>query len=151
MKNRGKLYIIPDENQIMEEEFMREVRKDHLDGMREFSDKYQLGYNFVDAAYQEAPCILASLGHMVVKTDDEANLVVCYIPLIVTDRQNMWIHNHEDLLQQNQFIGAFLIKEKANHKELETVNGLEPLIKVCDKRNLFYEKKEVEENARKKI
>jgi len=151
MKNRGKIYIIPDENQIIEEEFMREIVKNHLDGIREFSEKYQLGYNFTDDSYQEAPCILASLGHMVVKTSDDASLVVCYIPRVVTDRQNMWIHNHESLLQQNKFVGSFLIKEKANYKELDSINGLDQLIRVCDKRNLFYEKKEVDENARKKI
>lgn len=46
MSKRGKLYIIPDENQIIEEEFSRYVSKEHLEGLIEFSDKYKLGYDF---------------------------------------------------------------------------------------------------------
>lgn len=151
MSKRGKLFIIPNENEFGDEIFKIEVTKDHLTGINEFCSLHKLNYQFKDDDYQEAPCLLALQGHLVVKTEEESKIAICYIPKIVTDNQNIWIHNEYFELQNYSIVAAYLIGPENDYKNPRHKNGLDEIIKVCDKRNLFYEKKEVEENVGKKI
>lgn len=151
MVKRGKLYIIPDENQILESEFYREVSKDHVDGMIEFIKNHNLNINLPVDDAQTASCMLANAGHLVVKTEDTAGLAIVYIPKMVTDRQNMWIHSHESELFANNYIGAFAIDKENDYQSLKKESGLHNIIRLCDRRNLFYEKKEDDKNVGKKI
>lgn len=78
-------------------------------------------------------------------------MVVVYIPKVVTDRQNIWIHSHEPFFNQHNYVGAFVIQKENDPEDVKTEKGLDNIIRICDRRNLFYEKKEVDNNARKKI
>lgn len=151
MLKKGSVYIIPDENKILEEEFYHEVIKDHLEAFVKFSKKYKLGYEFSEEDSQLAPFIIASEGHLVIKTEDDSGLIVCYIPIVVTDRQNNWIHSNSNKFEKYTFIGGFGLNSDANHDESLRIKGLDNIMRVCDKRNINYEKKEVDNYVGKKV
>lgn len=151
MNARGKVYIVPNDTTQKKDVFYREIMQDHLVGMNDFCVSYQLPYQFEAGAYQMAPCFLASQGHLVVKTEESLKIAVCYIPKSITDSQDYWIHNMYEELKKYVSVGAYLIDQEDDIKNLRHKNGLDEIIKVCDRRNLFYKKKEDEENVRKKI
>ena len=92
VNNRGKVIIIPNEEQILQETFIRDVKlgESHTKYLQEFSDIYSLGYSFKLDDYQTAPCQIAEEGHSILKSEDSVSLMVLYIPLIVSNRQYNW-------------------------------------------------------------
>lgn len=151
MARKGSVYIIPDENKILEEEFYYEVVKEHLEAFIDFSKKYKLNYNFTESDTQIAPFVIASEGNLVVKIEEESGIIVYYIPEIVTDRQNNWIHTNINKFQKYAFIGDFILNNNNNFEEAQRVKGIENIVKICDKRNINYEKKEDDNYVGKKI
>lgn len=148
---RGCVYIIPDENQILDDCFYREIEKSHLSAIKEFSYYYNLEYEFGKDEYHEAPCMLALDGHLVVKIENTCSNVILYIPEVVTDRQNIWLHNQrENFLNYSTIAGFKLNKEDGIYNAKEML-GLDNIIREADRRNIIYGKRKEEENARKKI
>lgn len=148
---RGSVYIIPDENQILDDCFYKEIEKSHLSAIKEFSDYYHLGYKFGDDEYHEAPCILALDGHLVVKIENSCSNALIYIPEVVTDRQNIWLHNERENLLKFSIIGGFKLNKADGIDNLEGIMGLDNIIKEADRRNIIYNKRKDEEDVRKKI
>lgn len=136
MRMRGKLYIIPDENQILQEVFYRDVQKDHLKAIQEFSDQFKLGYHFQADEYQEAPCMVALDGHLLVKTEENASLAVCYLPERVTDRQNIWLYEHRLEFSQYRMVGGYKLSSGTGKSNIETVHGIDELLVEANKRNM---------------
>lgn len=151
MGKRGSIYIIPDENKILEDVFYYEIEKDHLEGFIEFSDKYKLNYNFTIDDSVTAPYIVAQDGHLVIKIEESSGLVCCYIPKIVTDRQDNWIHKNSYKFEKYKIIGGFGLRDESSKEKPIEIEGLDKIIRTCDKRNMLYEKKEVDKYVRKKI
>jgi sugar phosphate isomerase/epimerase len=147
----GSIYIIPDEEKILQEEFHRKVISNHLDCLKEFSDTYKLGYKFRIEEYQDAPCFIARDGHLVIKEVNDSGLVVCYLPINITDRQITWMQDHKQFIENHKLIGAFLIDDMKNPTNSNHVTGFENVMKEVVKRNMLYNRKEVDENVRKKI
>ncbi|MDE5587241.1 MAG: hypothetical protein K2I72_02590 [Bacilli bacterium] len=79
MNHRGRLIVIPDEEQILQEIFERQVKQgeSHTKYLQEFSDIFELGYHFEEDDYQKAPCDIAAAGHMVIKIEEDVSLVIC--------------------------------------------------------------------------
>ena len=86
MIERGKVTIVPDENQILLDEYTKEIKKNHLEAFIDFSNKFKLGYNFTSDDYQYAPEQLARDGHLILKTIDDQKTAIFYIPEVVTNR-----------------------------------------------------------------
>ncbi|HBA37721.1 MAG TPA: hypothetical protein DCY94_03275 [Firmicutes bacterium] len=145
---KGSVYIIPDENKILEDEFYQEVKKDHIEAFIAFSDKYKLDYNFTSEDSTTAPYVVAKDGHLVVKIEEDSGLVVCYIPKVVTDRQANWIHANSEKITKYTLVGGFGLKEAANGNDAVRIKGLDNIIRACDIRNMYYEKKEVDKYVR---
>lgn len=89
MNDRGTLWIIPDEKQIIQPLFKRRVGEgiSHTNEMKVFVDTYNIDLNFKESDYHEAPCMIAGSGHLVIKSDDDVSQLIFYIPELVTDRQ----------------------------------------------------------------
>lgn len=147
----GKLYVIPDENKILEECFKREVIKEHLSALQEFSDKYSLGYSFMSDDYQQAPCMLALDGNLIVKTEEETSLAVCYLPEIVTDRQAMWLSTNENLLSNYSMVGGYKVDKENDSPSFGKMHGIDEIIKESNRRNLYYNRGKEDSNVGKKI
>lgn len=143
MNNRGKLWIIPNEEEILQEVFNRNVEegKSHTTRIQEFSDVYNLGFKFNEEDYQTAPCEIANLGHMVIKSEDEVSLVVCYLPKKITDRQYNWLYQNKEMLSRYIQVSAeslqMVNEDGACWKKL---HGVEEIIFEAGKKNLMTEK-----------
>lgn len=146
MKN--SLYIIS--NDKLNDTFYKEVMN-HLDGMKEFMTKHGIKYDLSEDDYQETPVALARDGHLVVKFEETSNIVVFYIPRVVNDEQNKWLYYNMNKFANRNIIGGFVISHDETEDKLDEVTGLDKIIRIMNKRNMLYEKKEDEENARKKI
>lgn len=148
MGMKGSVYIIPNENKILEDEFYQEVIKDHIEAFNAFSDKYKLDYNFTSEDSTTAPYVVAKDGHLVVKIEEDSGLVVCYIPKVVTDRQANWIHANSERIAKYTLVGGFGLKAEVNGKDAVKIKGIDNIIRACDIRNIYYEKKEVDNYVR---
>ena len=73
---RGSVIIIPSEEKIEDDYFEEYIDMNHLEGFQKFSDKYNLGFKFVDYDYQEAPIRIAKDGHLVVKTIKDMDVAI---------------------------------------------------------------------------
>lgn len=138
MNNRGKLWIIPNEDEILQESFERNVEsgKSHTYRMQEFSDIYQLGFKFSEDDYQEAPCEIAALGHLVVKSEDEVSLVICYLPERITDRQCNWLYDNQNMLSKYMQVNGYSL----NDNEWNKIHGIDQIMMDAAKKNLLNEK-----------
>lgn len=131
MNNRGKVWIIPDEGQIIQPLFERDVAlgENHTKKIQEFSDMYQLGFQFKPDDYQEAPCQIAELGHLVVKSEDPSGLVIFYLPETITDRELEWFYQNEMMLSRYNVIGAYNLQKTDGEVKWENFYGVDKIKK----------------------
>lgn len=141
MNNRGMLWVIPNEEDIIQEEFKREAvgTQSHMNYLQEFSDTYMLGFDFKEEDYQTAPCEIAALGHMVVKSEDNSQTIIFYLPSIVTDRQYNWLYNKKEELNKYIQSGAFSLNFETN--EWNQIKGIENIMIEATRKNLKKEDK----------
>lgn len=148
MIERGKVTIVPDENQILLDEYTKEIKKTHLEAFIDFSNKFKLGYNFTRDDYQYAPEQLARDGHLILKTIEDQKTAIFYIPKVVTNRQIEWFEYNKFELLHNDLIGAFSIN--SDKEKSEQIYGLSEINKEIRRKNILY-RKEVENHVGKKI
>lgn len=139
---RGSIYIVLNENKILGGCFHRDVEKGHLDGIKDFVEYYKLDYNFSNDDSFEAPCILASDGHLVIETDNDFSSVIFYIPSEITDGQNIWFYDNEYLFVDYQYIGGYRVECLDNGYKTEEIRGLGNIVKEINHGNLIYNRKE---------
>lgn len=120
--------------------FSREVISGHLEGIQEFCDIYQLDYHFNKDEYQEAPCILAKDGHVVVKTVDRSGILICYLPEVITDNQNMWFYENNHFFPNYSIIGGFQIRLSDEEYVVEELHSMNLVMKQVNRGNLLYHK-----------
>ena len=145
---RGSIYIIPDEKKILDDCFYRDVFKGHLLAIKEFSDFYRLNYDFANDDSFEAPCILASDGHLVIEIDNDFSSIIFYIPEVVDDRQNIWVCNKRDSFINYKFIGGYKVKRTNDGFRTKEIKGLNNIIKEINYGNVFYNRKESDRHVR---
>lgn len=138
MINRGKLWIIPNEEEIIQNVFVQNIEsgKSHTQCIQEFSDIYQLDFKFGEEDYQTAPCVIASSGHMVIKSEDEVSLVICYLPEKVTDRQYNWLYQNKNMLDKYIQVNGFSLY----NARLQKIHGTDQIMIEARKKNLLKEK-----------
>ena len=142
MNNRGKVIIIPNEEQILQETFIRDVKlgESHTKYLQEFSDIYSLGYSFKLDDYQTAPCQIAEEGHLILKSEDSVSLMVLYLPLIVSNRQYNWLYQNLDKLEKYTQINAYSLQNVENKMCWSIVHGLKNIMLESSKKNLLKRK-----------
>jgi hypothetical protein len=137
--NRGKVVIIPDEEQILSDKFEFDVmdEKGHVKAYQEFSDKYKLGFSFSLDDSQQASLSIASIGHFTYKVEDNASLLVFYLPQDITERQLTHFQNNFFDFSKYKMIGAYSLIEVDNRivsKEVEGLNNInQEMIKKYNK------------------
>lgn len=140
----GDLYIIPNDELMVQKCFYKKVVSSHLVGIKEFVEQNQLEYEFKEDDSQEAPCILASDGHLVIKTIDSVGFLVCYLPEYVTDNQIMWVYENSNLFKKYSRFGCFQIKKLDNSYETEKIHGVDDIIQQINRNNILYHRKKQE-------
>lgn len=147
---KGSVYIIPNDN-ILEDSFFCEVIKEHLEGFQAFADRYQLGYHFIPTDYQDAPCLLALDGHLVVRIEEQSSSMIFYIPSEVSDRQIMWLQQHRDMTLNYTTVGGYSLDKSKDNKIDGILYGIDSIIQKASFNNIFYNKRKGEQNVGKKV
>ena len=142
MNSRGKVWIIPDEGQIIQPLFERDVQmgEEHVNKFQEFSDSYQLGFHFERDEYQEAPCRIAELGHMIVNSENSLGIIVFYLPEVITDRELEWFYQNEMMFERYSIIAAYTLRvENDKYNWEERIYGVDKIKREIN-RKYFQEK-----------
>ena len=132
MFKRGIVYIIPDENKIIEECYSESIQSSHLPAIQNFCDKYKLGYHFRKEQYQDAPYFMAIDGHFVIKTLEDESVVFFYIPKFVTERQLMWFYHNKYKFEKYGLVSACTVSGDKDNVQIEEFNGLDNVWKTLN-------------------
>lgn len=138
MNYRGHLWIIPDENQILQSLYERKVNMglSHTYAIQEFSNLYKLGFEFSESDYQVAPYEITKLGHLVVKSEDYSSVLVFYLPTTITDRQLEWFYANKLELSKYNLIAAYSLEKGLDTEEWVEIQGLDQIQARMNKKNL---------------
>ena len=140
MNKCGKLWIIPDEDKILQEIYEQDVQKDktHTYYIQEFSNIYQLGFDFKEEDYQSAPCEITTLGHLVIKSEDEVSLIVCYLPERITDRQYNWLYQNRELFDKYIQVNGYSLQTVDDDGTCwKKVHGMEEIMIEVRRKNMI--------------
>ena len=135
MLNRGKLWIVPNEEEIIQPLFFEDLygEEGHLKGIQDFSDKFDLGFNFTLNDTQQAPIDIAERGHLVIKSDEDNKLLFFYIPKKVSDRQLEYFNDNEiNYSNTYKVIGSFSLEDEG----IEVIRGLMGIRKELTRKNI---------------
>ena len=140
---RGKVVIIPDEGQIIKDEFAQDILDDeyHVKGYQKFSDDNNLGLNFRDDESHRAGLSIAELGHFNYKTEDDIGVIAFYLPSKVTGRQLEYFESHILDFGQYTTIGAYVFRRVDAAVYTDEIYGLEAIRSQMVKRNMKDEEK----------
>ena len=137
----GDLYVIPNDELTMQKCFYKKAVSDNSVGIKEFIEQNQLYYQFKEDDSKEVPCILASDGHLVIKTVDSVGFLLCYLPEYMTDNQIMWVYENNDLFKKYSMFCCFQIKKIDNSYEMEKINKVDDIIRQMNLNNIKYHRK----------
>ena len=142
---RGKVVIIPDERQILADSFGRDVfyGEDHIEVYQEFSDKYQLGYSFSKDDSQYASLEIARLGHFSYKTENDARIIIFYLPKEITDQQLNFFETHQYEFCSWNMIGAYSLSEDNNEQGVIPLKGLSTILQKKKKKNQLFRSNQI--------
>ncbi len=115
--------------------------ENHLKYIREFVDTYNLSYSFSDDDSNEAPALLAKDGFLVVKTSwDYMNIVVFYVPELITDNQKSWLDTNLDSFKNYEYLGFNNYSLVDDEVIEERIEDLEKEVVEINKRYLNFRK-----------
>ena len=140
---RGKVVIIPDEEQILEDKFEQDILDGefHVKAYQNFSDKHKLGLKFRDDESHGAGLSIAELGHFNYKTEDDIGVIAFYLPSKVTDRQLEYFESHMLDFEEYTTIGAYIFRRVDDAVYTDEIYGLEAIRSQMVKRNMKDEEK----------
>lgn len=133
---RGKVVIVPDERQILADSFSEDIpyALDHAMAYQDFSDKYNLGLNLSNDSSQAASLQVTQLGHFSYKTEDNSNIIIFYLPEVITDQQMGYFDNHRMDFMKYDLIGAFSLNGE-EQESIQKLHGLAEIRKVMRDKN----------------
>ncbi len=114
----GCLYIIPNENILETDIFYRKLKsgEKHLPYIQEFCDENNLDYHFTISDSNIAPKVIASDGHLVVKTSkDFMTFSIVYLPDAITNMQKWWLDVNLSMLKDADYLGFSAYNKKDNN------------------------------------
>ena len=121
INKRGDLWIIPFFNESV---FHRDILngQDHTEAIIEFVRLNQLPLQIKADDYHDGPCLLASMGYMIVKSEINSSLLIFYIPSVITENQKDWFLDHRYLSIEYSKIGGYNLKQT-----WEPIHGFEAI------------------------
>ena len=137
MNKRGSVIIISSDDNV--EIFQKEIPigKEHIDAIREYDQKYNLGYNFKDDDYHFAPCTLSIDGHLIIKTEYFMKQLLVYLPEVVSDRQLNYLKANQSKYQNEYlFTGGYYL----NNGEFYRMHAVGEIIVNAEIKNIEHHK-----------
>ena len=144
----GRVIIVPDEEQMEDNVFEKIIvgNENHVDRYQDFSDKYNLGYEFSDNDSYIAPLTMASIGHFCYNTAESINTILMYIPEVVTERQYNYFVNNREMILNYVDKKATAVKDRDGNLVIETLDDFDLIEKEVNKRYGKY-KRSKEDNG----
>lgn len=142
MNKRGSLWIVPDENQILQPVFFRKIENgiSHTSEIRNFVNIYEMGLEIDETDYHEGPCTVAKLGNLVIKSDDDVSQLIFYIPEKITNNQIQFILNNQFLFSKYQVVGGYSLKHLDDNGVVwKKIHGLNEITMECNLKNIKYQ------------
>lgn len=85
---------------------------------------------------------MAHEGHVVIKTVDDAGMMICYLPELVTDNQNMWFYEHMNFFNQYSSVNGFqIVSVDDDTYRGDKLHGLDAIMREINQRNILSSKK----------
>lgn len=142
----GRVIIVPDEEEIDDDLFEGVIvgNEIHVDRYQDFSDKYHLGYNFIENDSYMAPLTMASLGHFCYNTAESISNILMYIPEVVTKRQYNYFVNNKEMILKYVDKKATAVKNRDGNLIIEAFDDFDLIEKEVNKRYEEYKKKSEE-------
>lgn len=139
----GRVIIVPDEEQIKDDLFEGIIvgNKNHVDRYQDFSNKYNLGYDFSENDSYIAPLTMASLGHFCYNTAESISNILMYIPEVVTKRQYDYFVNNREMILKYVDKKATAVKKRDGNLIIEALDDFDLIEKEVNKRYEEYKKK----------
>lgn len=139
----GRVIIVPDEEQIKDDLFEGIIvgNKNHVDRYQDFSNKYNLGYDFSENDSYIAPLTMASLGHFCYNTAESISNILMYIPEVVTKRQYDYFVNNREMILKYVDKKATAVKKIDGNLVTEELDDLDLIEKEVKNRYEEYKKK----------
>lgn len=139
----GRVIIVPDEEQIKDDLFEGIIvgNKNHVDRYQDFSNKYNLGYDFSENDSYIAPLTMASLGHFCYNTAESISSILMYIPEVVTKRQYDYFVNNREMILKYVDKKATAVKKRDGNLVTEELDDLDLIEKEVKNRFEEYKKK----------
>ena len=139
----GRVIIVPDEEQIKDDLFEGIIvgNKNHVDRYQDFSNKYNLGYDFSENDSYIAPLTMASLGHFCYNTAESISNILMYIPEVVTKRQYDYFVNNREMILKYVDKKATAVKKRDGNLVTEELDDLDLIEKEVKNRFEEYKKK----------
>lgn len=140
MNERGTLWIVPDENKIMQPLFKEQVDDgiSHTTHMIEFIRKYGLDLDVKETDYHEGPCMIAEDGHLVIKSTDDVSQLIFYIPDVITNRQIEFVCENQFMFSNYQLIGGYTLRYLDGEIVWKTLHGMNEIMLEINKKNMAY-------------
>lgn len=132
----GRVIIVPDEEQMEDNVFEKIIvgNENHVDRYQDFSDKYNLGYEFSDNDSYIAPLTMASIGHFCYNTAESISNILMYIPEVVTKRQYNYFVNNREMILKYIDKKATAVKDRDGNLVIETLDDFDLIEKEVNKR-----------------
>ena len=126
MRKRGDLWVIPFDS---EENYHIDILigQEHTEGLIDFVRRNSLPLDIKVDDYHEGPCLLASLGYMVVKSENDSSILVYYLPETISENQRDWFIDHRYLGIEYTKIGGYSLKR--TWETIESFEGIKKEIK----------------------
>lgn len=140
----GKVVIIPCEDEILVDSFVEDIKceGDEKRAYKDFVDKYQPEIKMTENELKEAPTIVAGLGHLSYKSEDDIGNLTFYIPRNITSRQEKYFNQHILDFYKYPSVSAFSICDT----EIKHIHGL---LKIKGEiSNKYKQNKEMKRNVR---
>ena len=140
---KGRVVIIPDEEQVLMDEFEQDILDDeyHVKAYQKFVDENNMGIEFGEDESHIASLSIAELGHFNYKTEDDIGVIAFYLPSKVTDRQLEYFENHKDDYASYGTVGAYIFRRVDDTIYTDEIYGLDVIENQMIKRNRKSEEK----------
>ena len=117
----GRVIIVPDEEQIKDDLFEGIIvgNKNHVDRYQDFSNKYNLGYDFSENDSYIAPLTMASLGHFCYNIAESIDTILMYnreMILKYVDKKATAVKKRDGNLVTEELDGLDLIEKEVKNR-----------------------------------